>query len=166
MPLPLPWRMVSLLRFTLVEQPPRKLPGTFLKEPAQVPRGSGWNGSRRQKNCAVVFLWGGDWAGSLGRGSVRPGIAAPPVSSQLPPLAPAPPICLLSLRYGICPRRDSHRQSSAEKYRTSLPVNYMSCPIHPSLHLPCTHLFLEALVCIPVLPDLMSISFGGEWRGD
>lgn len=152
MPPPVPWRMVSPLRFTLVEQPPRKLPGTFQRAsmgrihvgPMSVPRGSRWDGSGRKKNCCSRLC-----CVSVG---VVSGQTALEGASQLSPLRTCPtrlsPWChsarwILSLRFGICPRRDSCRQNSLGTHNFyGHHVNRLLCP---SVPLRCTHCLLEAL---------------------
>lgn len=118
----------------------------------------------------LCFRAGGAWAGSLGGESLRPGTATPPVSSQLPPLTLAPPILLLaasrSSHSGMVPApkgtaADKAAQGAAGPLSR---VQHVSCRLRPSVSLPCPLLFPAALVCIPGLPDLVSLPLRVEWR--
>lgn len=160
-----PWRVVSPLRFTLVEQPPSKLPGTFPRSRPRSRVGLGGRvpgGRRTGAQGPVVFLCGGAWAGSLGGESLRPGMPRL-VSSQLPPLTLAPPI-LLPAALG-----SSHSgMASAPKGIAAGPLSHVlhvSCRLRPSVPLPCPLLFPAALVCIPGLPDLVSVFAGRTESG-
>lgn len=187
MPPPVPWRMVSSLRFTLVEQPPWKLPGTFLRASmgrihvgsTSVSHWSRWDGSGRKNWCSRLCCV------SVGVVSGRAALEGAPSGLGLLPLLPclpsfhhcAPGTCpthlspwchsarrILSLWFGICPRRDSCRQNSLGTHNFLWPPRETSalslCP--PAVHLPPP----RGTMWVPVLPDLASMSSGGEWRVD
>lgn len=139
-------------------------------DPTSAQVGWFWEEEELVLKALLCFCGGGEWAEPW-RGISQVWDCCP--SSQLSPLCICStclfPWChsagwILSLQFGICPRRDSCRQNSLGTHSFLRPPHEPSalslCP--PPVHSPPP----GGAMRVPVLPDLASLSLWGEWRED